>query len=291
MTNNLNKIIRKYIYSEGMAERTVPEVYSMVRQDSGEEFAHRLSDTIQAYRDREIGSKEFYEVVAKKINGISIFDLFKSRNKEQNIRNLAALADRVNSGKPFRILDVGCGTGLEAVFLAKNLGDNGMVTGIDNSPRMVEIAAERAKKYGLKNIEFSVDDIHNPKLSNKFNFVYSLNSITEGEEDYSDPFQGEAAYNYDLSCKLDTMSGLLEENGELVVGLTAHPPFNARPEDLKDIFETEKLIWLRLFKAQKLVDLDCSIIPHKGLNENYRGYLVISGKKKLINSPSFSPLS
>ena len=280
MTNNLNKIIRKYIYSEGMAERTVPEVYSMVKQDLGEEFAHRLSDTIQAYHERELGSKEFYAVVAQKIRGVSILDLFKSRNKEQNIRNLAALAGRVNSDKPFRILDVGCGTGLEAVFLAKNLGDRGVVTGIDNSPRMVEIASERAKKYGLKNIEFSIDDIHNPKLSNKFNFVYSLNSITEGEEDYSDPFQGEAAYNYDLSCKLETMSGLLEENGELMVGLTAHPPQDAQLEDLKDIFENERLIWLHLFKTQKLVDLDCSIMPHRGSDGDYSGYLVISGIKK-----------
>jgi 2-polyprenyl-3-methyl-5-hydroxy-6-metoxy-1,4-benzoquinol methylase len=60
-------------------------------------------------------------------------------NKEFRFRVLGALAGK-------RVLDVGCGDGTNSILLA-SLG--AQVTGIDVSPKAIELAAERAKLSGV----------------------------------------------------------------------------------------------------------------------------------------------
>ena len=60
------------------------------------------------------------------------------------------------------ILDVGCGTGSYALALA---GHCKKVIGIDLSPRMIEIAKERAVKENISNVEFYCMDWHEMDLS------------------------------------------------------------------------------------------------------------------------------
>src|SRR5262245_9321753 len=50
-----------------------------------------------------------------------------------------------------RVLDVGCGTGRWSITLAK-MGS--IVTGIDISSRMIELAKERALRNEIRNITF-----------------------------------------------------------------------------------------------------------------------------------------
>jgi ubiquinone/menaquinone biosynthesis C-methylase UbiE len=57
--------------------------------------------------------------------------------------------------KPGRILDVGCGTGENAMFLAEN---GCSVAGVDIAHRAIELAREKAKKRHLQ-VNFSVCDV------------------------------------------------------------------------------------------------------------------------------------
>ena len=48
-----------------------------------------------------------------------------------------------------KVLDVGCGPGLDTVQLALKVGSGGEVTGIDYDPEMIEAAEHRAKQEGV----------------------------------------------------------------------------------------------------------------------------------------------
>jgi len=58
-----------------------------------------------------------------------------------------------------QILDVGCGTGDDALALAERVGADGRVTGLDFSPALVKEAGRRAQALHLP-VTFQVGDVH-----------------------------------------------------------------------------------------------------------------------------------
>lgn len=83
-----------------------------------------------------------------------------------------ALAELVDSGKvtPCKTIDLGCGAGNYAIYLA-SIGFD--VTGIDISPVAIEIAEENAKKKGVK-WNFLVADVLGDldEVKETFDFAY-----------------------------------------------------------------------------------------------------------------------
>jgi len=83
-----------------------------------------------------------------------------------------ALVDLVQSGKvrPCRTLDLGCGAGNYAIYLA-GLGFE--VTGVDNSPTAIKIAEEHAEKRGA-GCRFIVADLLGDlhAITGTFDFAY-----------------------------------------------------------------------------------------------------------------------
>jgi len=57
-----------------------------------------------------------------------------------------------------RVLDIGCGTGHPALYIAEDVGS---VVGIDRSKRMIEIARRRLSRRGADNVVFEVGDAEN----------------------------------------------------------------------------------------------------------------------------------
>jgi len=51
-----------------------------------------------------------------------------------------------------RVLDLGCGAGVDLLVAAMLVGESGHVTGVDITPRMVEKAREHAKEAGFDNV-------------------------------------------------------------------------------------------------------------------------------------------
>jgi len=57
-------------------------------------------------------------------------------------------------GPGMRVLDLGCGAGDVAMLAAELVGPSGSVVGIDRSPQVLAIAAERAQMSGLRHVAF-----------------------------------------------------------------------------------------------------------------------------------------
>src|SRR5215218_865351 len=53
-----------------------------------------------------------------------------------------------------RVVDVGCGAGIDSLIAAKKVGPDGRVIGVDMTPSMLEKARQAAKETGLANVEF-----------------------------------------------------------------------------------------------------------------------------------------
>jgi ubiquinone/menaquinone biosynthesis C-methylase UbiE len=69
------------------------------------------------------------------------------------------LAEIIDPQAGDEVLDVGCGVGIGAVFLAKQFGCP--VCGVDITPRMVEKARERAERHGVADlVEVRIADMH-----------------------------------------------------------------------------------------------------------------------------------
>jgi arsenite methyltransferase len=53
-----------------------------------------------------------------------------------------------------RVVDVGCGAGIDSLIAAKKVGPDGRVIGVDMTPSMLEKARRAAEEAGLKSVEF-----------------------------------------------------------------------------------------------------------------------------------------
>src|SRR5919205_1138840 len=53
-----------------------------------------------------------------------------------------------------RVVDVGCGAGIDSLIAAKKVGPQGRVIGVDMTPSMLEKARQAANEAGLENVEF-----------------------------------------------------------------------------------------------------------------------------------------
>jgi len=50
------------------------------------------------------------------------------------------------------VLDVGCGTGLSFPLLMEGIGKSGRIVGIEQSPEMLDLARQRARQHGWRNV-------------------------------------------------------------------------------------------------------------------------------------------
>jgi ubiquinone/menaquinone biosynthesis C-methylase UbiE len=73
-------------------------------------------------------------------------------------RNFQPIADWLGTAAPWqpgaRVLDVACGSGFPALAAAAAVRPGGTVVAIDISPEMLAVAASRAKRDALDNVEF-----------------------------------------------------------------------------------------------------------------------------------------
>ncbi len=81
------------------------------------------------------------------------------------------LLDFIASHNPGRALDMGCGTGTNAITLAKHGWD---VTGVDFVRRAINLARQNAQQYGV-NIELHVDDVTRlDSVSGRFDLILDM---------------------------------------------------------------------------------------------------------------------
>jgi SAM-dependent methyltransferase len=70
------------------------------------------------------------------------------------------LAGTVEAGAHSSVIDIGCGTGATTLAVARRLGQDGRVAGIDISEQMIEAARERAEQEGSRATFLCADAQH-----------------------------------------------------------------------------------------------------------------------------------
>ncbi|HEU0298287.1 MAG TPA: methyltransferase domain-containing protein [Longimicrobium sp.] len=80
-------------------------------------------------------------------------------------REAAAAWERGGFGPGSHVLDIGCGPGYATLDLARLVGQEGRVVGLDVSPRFVAHLQARAAALGLANVSVEVQDVEALALS------------------------------------------------------------------------------------------------------------------------------
>jgi SAM-dependent methyltransferase len=75
-----------------------------------------------------------------------------------------ALLRRAGLRAGLRVVEVGCGSGNTACWVAEQVGPEGSVVAIDVSPDQIEQARRQAASRNLRNVEFHVADAYAPRL-------------------------------------------------------------------------------------------------------------------------------
>lgn len=140
------------------------------------------------------------------------------------------LLDFIASHAPGRALDLGCGTGTNAITLAKHAWD---VVGVDFAKRALRLAGRKAKFYAV-NIDFHHEDVTKlTTIRGKFDLILDIGCFHSLPPSKRNP------------TILHT-SQLLAENGTylLYVFMTSSPEFTpgATEEDIRFITQNLRLV-------------------------------------------------
>lgn len=106
-----------------------------------------------------ITQREFFNSMAEKWDTVCQHDTNK----------IKYILDRLNINNGAKILDVGTGTGILLPFLTEKAGEDGEITAIDVSEKMLEVAQ---RKYSYNNVTFVCGDVLDSGLQSEyFDFV------------------------------------------------------------------------------------------------------------------------
>ena len=81
-----------------------------------------------------------------------------------------------------KVVDLGCGTGLNFNILQQKVGPKGKITGVDLSAEMLEQAKSRSNKNGWKNVELVQSDMAEFQIPDDTDGVLSTMAITMSPE-------------------------------------------------------------------------------------------------------------
>ncbi len=100
-------------------------------------------------------------------------------NREQEERCTLMLAN-LGVKRGMTICDMGCGNGFYTSQLAKMVGEEGHVYGVDIQPEMLELLNERADKDGITNVTPVLGTFTNPRLpKGKFDLILCVDVYHE----------------------------------------------------------------------------------------------------------------
>jgi len=103
-----------------------------------------------------------------------------------------------------RVVDVGCGAGIDSLIAAKKVGPEGRVIGVDMTPDMLKKARQAAKEAGLENVEFREGYAEELPIEDEWADVVISNGVLN--------------LMPDKSAALEEMSRVLKPDGRLQIG-------------------------------------------------------------------------
>src|SRR5215203_4203534 len=134
-----------------------------------------MSDAIREQPDLDVGSlreairEEYAEVASSPEKGfhfhtgkplahmLEYADEWLEGIPESSIECFAGTGNPFSLGEILpgeRVVDVGCGAGIDSLIAAKKVGPEGRVIGVDMTPSMLQNARQASKEAKLTNVEF-----------------------------------------------------------------------------------------------------------------------------------------
>ena len=118
---------------------------------------------------RDIVSSAYSEAIEDRATtpgalGVDITDMMLRNNYDRDAMDSetsAAADESFGCGNPVkeallkegeRVLDLGCGAGLDLILTSKGVGPSGHVYGLDMTPKMLDRARKNLKRLGIKNV-------------------------------------------------------------------------------------------------------------------------------------------
>jgi len=184
-----------------------------------------MSDAIREQPDLDVGSlrqairEEYAEVASSPEKGfhfhtgrplahmLEYTEEWLEGIPESSIESFAGTGNPFSLGEILpgeRVVDVGCGAGIDSLIAAKKVGPKGQVKGVDMTSSMLEKARHAAHKAGLKNVEF------------REGYAESL----PADEGWADVVISNGVLNLmpDKDAALQEMSRVLKPGGRLQIG-------------------------------------------------------------------------
>jgi len=193
-----------YLQDEQIIERSTMDITRELKKLGYLDFYKEIQK-----RGRELNNSQRYELLSTKVGSLSVYDYLKSVERNIVIDKLRHLLSMPEFYSGDHLLDVGCGSGLESVFLA-GLVRQGKVVGIDYSSGFIEISKERAQRRKVNNLEFVQANFEEiPYLSESFNGIFCINAL------YDPPDNPEEDYSQILKRRLTEMNRVLNPGGSL----------------------------------------------------------------------------
>ena len=96
--------------------------------------------------------------------------------REQHYRRMAVDALQVRPGDT--VVDLGCGTGLNFSLLQRSVGPTGSIIGVDLTAGMLDVARERVRRRGWRNVELVQSDAASFKVPRGVGGVLSTYALT-----------------------------------------------------------------------------------------------------------------
>jgi arsenite methyltransferase len=168
---------------------------------------------------REAIQEEYAEVAAKPQKGfhfhtgrplvrlLGYADEWLENIPESSIESFAGTGNPFSLGElrpGERVLDVGCGAGMDSLIAANKIGPEGRVIGVDMTPSMLQKARRAAKETGLTNVEFREGYAEELPVADGWVDVVISNGVLN--------------LMPDKSAALEEMSRVLKPGGRLQIG-------------------------------------------------------------------------
>ncbi len=174
-----------------------------------------MTNRVNQSGKKPISTRDWYDFVGLMADGLPGIHLGGRTATEQLLR----LSD---PDEKMRILDIGCGGGVAACLIAKQIGAR--IVGVDLSPVMIEKARIRAKREGCSDkVDFRVADVYDLPFDNDAFDLILLESVLT-------PLPGEK------SQALGEMVRVLRQGGKIAVNESIVDP-DAPEEWLQNIEE------------------------------------------------------
>tara|TARA_Y100000310_G_scaffold345413_1_gene464694 strand:- start:3988 stop:4803 length:816 start_codon:yes stop_codon:yes gene_type:complete len=217
MDNGTKETIERYFREEGFVDRSGVVDFNGLGKVNGHSIDGWGDKVLCESQQGYDGQRRFYEMVAERVDGKPLYDLLKTACYEGVLWSINQIlsGNYVMSGG--RILDIGCGSGLETVLFGEFVGNKGEVVGVDISPKMIQFAKERAKRRNAGNVDFVLADRdHLPFTDDSFDSAIAINSFSEGDNDCYGP-GSDNVRGYILKERIEEWNRVLKDGGNLVV--------------------------------------------------------------------------